>query len=301
MSFSALTQSEARRPIEPEEQQEETVRRAPFWRVILRNRLATIGLVMVLFWVCLAILAPLLARYDPITSQDAYNTLSPPTGAHWMGTDVNGRDVFSRLAYGARASLGIGLVVVLSGLILGLLLGGVAGLAGGAIDEIIMRLADIVLAFPILVLAMAVSAALGPSLVNAMLAMVCIWWPTYARVVRGVVLELKQREFVTAHRAVGASSWRILWRTLLPNTIGPMIVLATLDIGNAILTVAGLSFIGFGVPPPNPEWGSMISDAQQYPDQWWLFVFPGIAVFTAIVGFNFFGDALRDALDPRSR
>jgi peptide/nickel transport system permease protein len=128
-----------------------------------------------------------------------------------------------------------------------------------------------------------------------------VWWPTYARVVRGLVLELKEREFVTAARAVGVSEWRILWRTVIPNTIGPVIVLATLDIGNAILTVAGLSFIGFGVPPPNPEWGAMISDAQKYPDQWWLSVFPGVAIFTAIMGFNFLGDAIRDALDPRTR
>jgi ABC-type dipeptide/oligopeptide/nickel transport system permease subunit len=301
MRSSPLPAPTGESPVVIVDDTEETVRHIPFWRIILRNRLAMAGLLVVVFWVALAALAPFVTRYDPITSQDAFNTLSPPSGAHWMGTDDTGRDVFSRLAYGGRASLGIGVIVVSSGLILGLLLGGVAGLAGGAIDEIIMRLADIVLAFPILVLAMAVSAALGPSLVNAMLAMVAIWWPTYARVVRGVVLELKQREFVTAHRAVGAGSWRILWRTLLPNTVGPVIVLATLDVGNAILTVAGLSFIGFGVPPPNPEWGAMISDAQSYPDQWWLFVFPGIAIFTAIVGFNFFGDALRDALDPRNR
>jgi peptide/nickel transport system permease protein len=137
--------------------------------------------------------------------------------------------------------------------------------------------------------------------VNTIIAMTVVWWPTYARVVRSLVLEIKQREYVMAARSVGASEWRILWRTVLPNTIGPVIVLATLDLGNAILTVAGLSFIGFGVPPPNPEWGAMISDAQKYPDQWWLFVFPGIAIFTAIMGFNFFGDALRDALDPRSQ
>jgi peptide/nickel transport system permease protein len=131
--------------------------------------------------------------------------------------------------------------------------------------------------------------------------MVVVWWPTYARVVRGLVLELREREFVAAARAVGASEWRILLRTILPNTIGPIVVLATLDVGNAILTVAGLSFIGFGVPPPNPEWGAMISTAQSYPDQWWLAVCPGIAIFTAIMGLNFFGDALRDALDPRTR
>lgn len=276
-------------------------RRAPLWRLLLRNRLATFGLLVVLLWVALALLAPVVTRYDPIQSQDAYNTLGAPSSAHLMGTDENGRDVLSRLAYGGRASLGIGVIVVASGLIVGLFLGGIAGFLGGIVDEVIMRIADIVFAFPILVLAMAVSAALGPSLVNATLAMVVVWWPTYARVTRGLVLEIKEREYVTAARAVGSGPWRVLWRTVLPNTVGPIIVLATLDVGNAILTVAGLSFIGFGVPAPSPEWGAMISDAQKYVDQWWLFSFPGIAIFTAIVGFNFFGDAVRDALDPRSR
>jgi peptide/nickel transport system permease protein len=276
-------------------------RRDKLWRVILRNRLATAGGMVVLLWALLAIAAPLITHYDPISWQDSYNTLAPPSMAHLLGTDDTGRDVFSRLAYGGRASLGLGVAVVAAGVLLGLLLGGMAGFLGGVADEVIMRAVDIVLAFPILVLAMAVSAALGPSLLNAALAMIAVWWPTYARVVRGLVLELKEREFVTAARATGVGEWRILWRTILPNTIGPVLVLATLDVGNAILTVAGLSFIGFGVPPPNPEWGAMISEAQKYPDQWWLAVFPGLAIFTAIMGFNFFGDAVRDALDPRTR
>lgn len=271
------------------------------WRVVLRNRLAVGGAVVVLLWALLAILAPLVTHFDPINAQDSYHTLSPPSALHLLGTDDTGRDVLSRLAYGGRASLGIGIVVVASGVLFGLLLGGIAGFYGRAIGEVIMRAVDIVLAFPILVLAMAVSAALGPSLLNATLAMIMVWWPTYARVVRGLVLELKEREFVSAARAAGVGEWRILWRTVLPNTIGPVIVLATLDVGNAILTVAGLSFIGFGVPPPKPEWGAMISEAQKYPDQWWLAIFPGLAIFTAIMGFNFFGDAVRDALDPRSR
>jgi peptide/nickel transport system permease protein len=278
-----------------------TSRRPRLWRVILRNPLATAGAVVVALWLLLAVAAPLVTPYDPITSQDAYNTLAAPSAHHLLGTDDTGRDVFSRVAFGGRASLGVGVVVVACGMLLGLLLGGVSGFVGRGVDEVIMRLTDIFLAFPIIVLAMAISAALGPSLLNAMIAMIIVWWPTYARVVRGLVLELKEREFVTAARAVGVSEWRILWRTVIPNTIGPVIVLSTLDIGNAILTVAGLSFIGFGVPPPNPEWGAMISDAQKYPDQWWLSVFPGVAIFTAIMGFNFFGDAIRDALDPRAR
>lgn len=277
-----------------------TVRRGRLWRVMLHNRLAVSGGVIVLLWVLLAIVAPLVTRYNPITSQDSYHTLAAPSPSHLLGTDDNGRDTLSRLAYGGRASLGVGVTVVISGVLLGLLLGGAAGFIGRTIDDVIMRIADIVLAYPIIVLAMAVSAALGPSLLNAMLAMMVVWWPTYARIVRGLVLDLKEREFVTAARAVGVSEWQILWRTIIPNTVGPVVILATLDLGNAILTVAGLSFIGFGVPPPNPEWGAMISTAQNYPDQWWLSVFPGIAIFTAIMGFNFFGDAIRDALDPRT-
>lgn len=276
-------------------------RRRRLWRVLLRNPLAAAGAVVVALWLLLSIAAPLVTPYNPITYQDAYNTLAAPSAHHLLGTDDNGRDVLSRVAFGGRASLGVGIVVVTCGMLLGLLLGGVAGFIGRAADEVIMRMTDIFLAFPIIVLAMAISAALGPSLINAMMAMIIVWWPTYARVVRGLVLELKEREFVTAARALGVREWRILWRTVIPNTIGPVIVLATLDIGNAILTVAGLSFIGFGVPPPNPEWGAMISDAQKYPDQWWLAVFPGIAIFTAIMGFNFFGDAVRDALDPRTQ
>ncbi len=277
------------------------IRRHSAWRVIARNPLALAGMVVVAFWVLVAIFAPFVTRYDPITYQDILNTLGAPSSAHWLGTDEVGRDVLSRLAFGGRASLGIGVLVVLAGMLLGLLLGGIAGFVGGVVDELIMRIADIVFSFPIIILALAVSAALGPSLTNAAIAMIVVWWPTYARVVRGLVLAIREREFVTAARAVGAGEWRILLRTVLPNTIGPVIVLATLDIGNAILTVAGLSFIGFGVPPPNPEWGAMISEAQNYPDQWWLFVYPGVAIFTSIMGFNFFGDALRDALDPRSR
>ena len=278
-----------------------TPRQRRLWQIILRNRLAVAGGVIVLLWIIAAIAAPILTRYDPVTWQDSYHTLAPPSTAHLLGTDDNGRDVLSRLLYGGRASLGIGVAVVLSGVIIGLLLGGIAGFVGHAVDEAIMRFADIVLSFPILILALSVSAALGPSLLNTALAMVVVWWPTYARVVRGLVLEIKEREFVTAARAVGVSEWRILWQTVLPNTVGSVVILATLDIGNAILTVAGLSFIGFGVPPPNPEWGAMISVAQRYPDQWWLAVFPGAAIFTAIIGFNFFGDAVRDALDPRTR
>jgi peptide/nickel transport system permease protein len=270
-------------------------------RIILRNPLAVIGGIIVLVWVAAAIGASHFAPYDPINYLDVFNRLAPPSHAHPMGTDADGRDILSRVLYGGRYSLGIGAAVVTFGMLVGVLLGGIAGFITGVIGEVIMRFADIVLAFPIIILAMAIAAALGPSPTNATIAMIAVWWPTYARVTRGLVLELREREFVLAGRALGVPEWRIFLRTVLPNTIGPIIVLVTLDIGNAILTVAGLSFINFGVPQPTPEWGNMISYAQSYPEQWWMSVFPGAAIFTAIMGFNFFGDALRDALDPRTR
>lgn len=268
--------------------------------IVLRNPLAVIGAVLVLTWILLALAANWIAPYDPISYLDVLNRLAPPSPAHLMGTDADGRDLFSRVIFGGRYSLGIGLVVVLAGLIVGVGLGTIAGFFGGFIDEVIMRIADIVLAFPIIILAMSIAAALGPSPQNAMLAMILVWWPTYARVARGLVLDLREREFVIGARIVGSSVPRILMRHIVPHTIGPVVVLATLDVGNAILTVAGLSFINFGVPAPTPEWGNMISAAQANPDQWWIAVFPGLAIFTVIMGFNFFGDALRDALDPRT-
>jgi peptide/nickel transport system permease protein len=270
-------------------------------RIILKNKLAVAGGIVVALWIIACVFAPLLARYDPINYLDVLNRLQPPSSDHLMGTDADGRDVLSRVLYGGRYSLGIGLVVVTAGMILGLIVGGLAGFFGGAVDETLMRFTDIVLAFPIIILAIAIAAALGPSPVNTAIAMIAIWWPTYARVVRSLVLQIREREFVLAARALGMPNLRILARTVLPNTIGPVIILLTLDIGNAILTIAGLSFIGFGVPQPTPEWGNMIAYAQNDPDQWWMSVFPGIAIFTCIIGFNFFGDAVRDALDPKTR
>lgn len=285
--------------VEAESEPEEVfVSRRSVARIILRNKLAVAGGIVVLIWIIACAGATWLAPYDPINYLDVLNRLQPPTGAHLMGTDADGRDMLSRVLYGGRYSLGIGLVVVTAGMLGGLVVGGIAGFFGGVIDEVIMRFTDIVLAFPIIILAIAIAAALGPSPVNTAIAMIAVWWPTYARVVRSLVLQIREREFVLAARALGMRSLRILTRTVLPNTIGPVIILVTLDIGNAILTIAGLSFIGFGVPQPTPEWGNMISYAQNDPDQWWMSVFPGVAIFTSIMGFNFFGDAVRDALDP---
>lgn len=283
------------------EGEEIVVSRHSVVRIIAHNPLALIGGVVVLIWVLSSLFAGIIAPYDPINYLDVMSRLAPPGHLHLMGTDADGRDMFSRVLYGGRYSLGIGVAVVGAGMFVGLLLGTIAGYVGGVLDEVIMRFADIVLSFPIIILAMALAAALGPSAINATIAMIAVWWPAYARVIRGLVIELRDRDYVLAAHALGVPGWRILARTILPNTIGPVIVLVTLDIGNAILTVAGLSFINFGVPQPIPEWGNMISYAQAYPDQWWVAVFPGLAIFTAIMGFNFFGDALRDALDPRTR
>jgi peptide/nickel transport system permease protein len=291
-------------PVDVAEQAEEIFfTRRSATRIILRNKLAVIGGIVVLIWVIAAVGATWFAPYDPIniTPQDILNRLSPPSWEHLMGVDADGRDVFSRVLYGGRYSLGIGFAVVAVGMVIGLIFGGVAGYAGGATEEVIMRCADIVLAFPIIILAIAIAAALGPSPVNTAIAMIAVWWPSYARVVRSLVLQIREKDFVLSARALGMRDTRILMRTILPNTIGPVIVLVTLDIGNAILTIAGLSFIGFGVPQPTPEWGNMISYAQNNPDAWWESFFPGLAIFTCIMGFNFFGDAVRDALDPRTR
>lgn len=269
-------------------------------RILWRSRAATIGLVILSFWFFVAVFAPFLAPYDP-SAQDLVNRLKKPDSVHWFGTDELGRDVFSRVLYGARISIPLGFMVVgLSGLV-GLVVGSIAGYLGGLADEILMRVADAVLAFPSLVLAMAITAALGPSLNNAMLAIVAVLWPTYARVMRAQVLAIKAMEYIEAAHAVGVPQWRILVRHVLPNSYAPLLVKASLDVGNAILIAAGLSFIGLGAVPPTPEWGAMVSMGRQKFAQWWIATFPGLAMFTVVIGFNFLGDGLRDILDPRLR
>jgi peptide/nickel transport system permease protein len=220
---------------------------------------------------------------------------------HLLGTDALGQDVFSRLLHGGADSLLLGASVVVLGGLLGLTVGIVAGYYGGPVDETLMRVADVVLSFPVIVLAIAVAAGLGASERNAVLALLVVWWPAYARIGRSLVLGIKEQEYVTAARAIGQSTRGILWRTILPNMVSAVVVLATIDLGNAITTLAALSFIGVGVPPNTPEWGVMISQGSAYFDQWWIAVFPGIALFSVIMGCNFFGDGLRDALDPRTR
>ncbi|MBV9895103.1 MAG: ABC transporter permease [Chloroflexi bacterium] len=269
-------------------------------RFCRRNPLVVIGAVVVLAWVVAAIAAPLLAPYGPLT-QKVTDRLKPPTVAHLFGTDQLGRDLLSRVIFGARISIPVGLVVVLVALLVGGSIGAVAGYGPGWLDTTLMRLTEIVMAFPVIVLAMTIAAALGPGLDHAVAALVAVSWPRYARVMRGLVLSIKENEYVLASRAMGGTSAHVLTRAVLPNCQAPAVVMATLDLGGAILTFSGLSFLGLGSPPPAPEWGAMVAAGTQSFDQWWVSAFPGAAILTLVMAFNFVGDGVRDALDPRLR
>lgn len=287
--------------------QAESSRARAFWdeivkaiRYLLRSPLALAGLIIVMAWIFVSVFAPVVAPYEPL-QQDVVNRLQPPSAEHWMGTDQLGRDILSRVIYGGRISLPVGFLVVFLSIIAGTILGSVAGYVGGATDTALMRITDMVMGFPAIILAMAIAAALGSGLEKATLAIVLVWWPNYARLVRSLVLSVRENEYVAAARAVGCREARILTRTVLPNCIAPAIVMATMDIGNAILTFSGLSFLGLGAVPPTPEWGTMVASGIQVFDQWWVAGFPGLAIVTVVMGFNFLGDGLRDALDPRLR
>jgi peptide/nickel transport system permease protein len=273
-------------------------RRAVAGAAVWRQPLALIGAAIALAWLVIAIFAPLFAPHDPL-AQD-FVPLQHPSHAHLFGTDELGRDVLSRVLYGARLSLPLALLLVSLSLAVGLVLGLAAGYFRGVVDGVVMRLTDLVFAFPAIILAMVVTASLGPSIRNAVLALVFVSWPTYARVVRGLVLATADAEYVQASRLIGASARSALFRVVLPNVIGPVIVLATLDLGNAILLLAGLSFLGLGAQPPAPEWGQMVSQGTENFQYWWLSTFPGLAIFTAVLAFNFVGDSLRDIFDPRT-
>ena len=270
------------------------------WQVLLRNRMAVSGAIVVVAWVAVALLAPLIAPYDPI-DQQVRQRLQGPSVGHLLGVDELGRDVFSRVLYGGRVSLPVAAIVVVVATLFGTLYGGLAGFGGRWLDESAMRIVDMVLAFPSLILAMAIAAALGPSIQNSMLALLLVWWPPYARVARGQVLGLKHRDFVTAARALGLSEGRILLRHVLPNALAPALVLTTMDFGNAIIITAALSFLGLGAVPPTPEWGAMVAEGRELIQQWWISTFPGLAIFSVAMACNFIGDGLRDAIDPQLR
>jgi peptide/nickel transport system permease protein len=273
-------------------------RRGPLASTAWRHPLAIAGLVIAGAWIFIAIFAPWLAPHDPL-AQSA-TSFVPPSWGHFFGTDELGRDVFSRVLYGARLSIPLALLLVTLALLIGGTLGAIAGYYGGIVDGFVMRSADLVFAFPAIILAMVVTAALGPTVRNAVLALVIVSWPSYARVVRGLVLSVGQAEYVQSARLLGKSARRTLVRDILPNVFGPVLVLATLDLGNAVLLLSGLSFLGLGAQPPQPEWGAGVAEGTQYFQYWWIGTFPGLAIFTVVLAFNFLGDSLRDALDPQS-
>ena len=260
--------------------------------------LGVAGALIILLWCLVAMLAPRIAPYSA-RHVEVLARLKPPSAEHLFGTDSLGRDVFSRVLVGARVSLPAGLIVVLLAAAVGTIYGGVAAYAGAKVEEVQMRVTDLFLSFPPLLLAMAIAAALGKGVLNTIVAMAIVWWPKYARLARSLVLVQRSLEYVEAARALGQGAGRTLVRHIVPNAIGPVVALLALDVGNAMITFAGLSFLGLGVVPPTPEWGAMVSDGQVLIDQWWVSTFPGLAIFTVVVGFNFLGDALRDWLDPR--
>ncbi|WP_025844892.1 ABC transporter permease [Brevibacillus agri] len=271
------------------------------WRALRKNKLAMVGLAIILFFVTVAVFAPVIAPY-PYDEGELVMKNKPPSEEHWFGTDYNGRDVFSRVVYGARISLWVGTFSVIGSVVAGTILGLLAGFYGRWIDTVISRVFDIMLAFPSILLAIAIVAILGPSLQNALLAIAIINIPTFGRLVRSRVLSLKEEEFVMAARAIGMKDSRILMQHILPNSLAPIIVTGTMGIATAIIEAAALGFLGLGAQPPEPEWGKMLSDSRQYIQKApWTVIFPGLSIMLTVLGFNLIGDGLRDALDPRMK
>ncbi|SDO23840.1 peptide/nickel transport system permease protein [Paenibacillus sp. yr247] len=272
-----------------------------FYKKLRKNKLAMVGGGIILFYLLIALFAPLLTPYDP-TAINLKEKLLTPSMSHWMGTDDKGRDILSRLISGSQLSLTVGIVSVSIGAIFGIPLGLVSGYYGKWIETVIMRIIDVLLAFPGMLLALAIVSALGPSLFNVMIAVGIFSIPTFARIVRGSTLSVKKLEYIDAIRSLGASDFQILFVHILPNILSPVIVQGTLRLATAILTAAGLSFLGMGAQPPSPEWGAMLSNGRDF--LWTaphIATFPGLAIATLVLGFNLFGDGLRDALDPRMK
>ncbi len=269
--------------------------------LVKKSPLTVLGLALTIFLVLVAIFAPFIAPYDPI-KQDLKNRLQPPSWEHPFGTDQLGRDIFSRVVWGSRISLFIALIVVAISFTVGTTIGIISGYFGGKVDEVLMRITDMFMAFPRLVLALAVAAALGPGLFNTMLAIAFVSWVYYARLARASTLQIREEVYIEAARAIGASDRRILFLHVLPVVIAPVVVQATLDMGGTILTAAGLGFLGLGVQPPTPEWGVMVSEGRRFiTEQWWVSTFPGFAILLATLGFNLLGDGINDILNVRAR
>lgn len=274
---------------------------AEIWQRLLRNKMAMLGLFILVVLALAAIFADVIADYDTmVVAQNISERLQGPSAAHWFGTDEFGRDIFARIIHGSRVSLTVGLISVSVSLIIGGSLGAFAGFYGGRIDNVIMRIMDIFLAVPSILLAITIVAALGTNLVNVMLAIGVSGIPTFARIVRAAVMGVKDQEFVESARAIGAGSVTIIFREILPNCMAPIIVQSTLSVASAILSTASLSFIGLGVQPPDPEWGAMLSSGRNFlRDAVHITLFPGLAIIITILALNLLGDGLRDALDPR--
>jgi peptide/nickel transport system permease protein len=269
------------------------------WLTFRRNPMAVLGLAIVLSLLAVALVAPYLSPHSPF-EQDLARRLEPPSASNWLGTDELGRDIASRILHGARTTLAIVLLVAILVAPVGLLVGTAAGFVGGWLDGALMRVTDIFLAFPRLILALAFVAALGPGIENAVIAIACTAWPPYARIARAETLTIRNSDFIAAVRLQGASTARIIWGHVVPLCTSSLIVRVTLDMAGIILTAAGLGFLGLGAQPPLPEWGAMISSGRKFLlDQWWVATMPGIAIFVVSLGFNLFGDGLRDVLDPK--
>ncbi len=270
--------------------------------LLLKNKAAVAGLVIIILFVLTAFFAPLLSPHDPLEQIMAMRKLPPLSPGHILGTDDLGRDLLSRLIYGARISMVIGVISVGIGLLSGILIGVVSGYYGGIVDKIIMRIIDIMLAFPYILLTIVIVAILGPSLVNAMIAIGISQIPRYSRLVRASVLAEKENDYIVAERSLGTSDLELMFKSILPNCLAPLTVMATLGVGSAILSSAALSFLGLGAQPPTPEWGLMVASSREFiTNAGWIVTFPGIAILLSVLGFNLLGDGLRDILDPRLR
>jgi len=269
------------------------------WNLVRRSRLAKVGLTIVVLMVIVAVFAPWIAPYNP-DRENIRQRVQPPSLTHVFGTDDFGRDVLARVIFGSRISLEVGAIAVGISMVAGTTLGAIGGYHGGYVDEIIGRLLDILFAFPAILLAIAIMGALGAGIGNAMIAIGIVYTPIFARIVRASFVQIREESFVEAARGVGASDARIIWRHILPNALGPLLVETTLSLAFAILAEAALSFLGLGTPPPTPSWGRMLSEARDYMELApWMSIFPGIAIMLTVIGFNFLGDGIRDSLDPR--